>query len=531
MKTIQEFFNRLINFGVDEALPHLIVRQIKLSNQIIIISLLFALVYLFINTFLAFNWEEIVSIIIFSATFLLVLGLNGLKYHLAGRTLLAISFPSIIIITTIFSKASKSPDLQMMQHFGDKIMILALINLPIMLLDNRREKIGFWLSFVYVFLSLIFYENIVNYFSKTLDNQWISTKEGYEFVHFSFMIGAIGSPWVILFLKNLNYQFEKKLLAQNEEMKIQQEEILTQNEELHQQQEEIMSQRDFIEQKNQELETFNQKLQTSENQIKQQNKTLSEQNRQMNSSLNAAQTIQKAILPYQEKLDNLLKDYFVIYQPKDLVSGDFFWLNKIENYTILITADCTGHGVPGAFMTLIGNTLLDKIIRVWQITQPAQILNRLHEEVSIVLRQAETDNNSGMDIAVICIENIDNQYFKVIYSGAKLPIYYFKAGDTQVYQLNATRKGIGGVQNKNITFEEQSIDLAVGSVIYMGSDGYIDQNDEKRKRLGEKRFKELLCSIHSLPFSLQKQKLEDELAFQMQNTTQRDDILLMGFRL
>jgi serine phosphatase RsbU (regulator of sigma subunit) len=531
MSVVQLFFNRLINFGVDDSLPHLIIRQIKLSNQIILISLLFSVVYLFINTFLIFNWEEIISIIIFSAVFLLVLALNGLKYHLAGRTLLAVSFPTIIIITTIFSKASKSADLQLMQHFGDKAMILALITFPIMLLDHRREKIGFWVSFGYVFLSLIFYENIVNFFSKIPNNQWISIKEGYEFIHFAFMIGAIGTPWVIFFLKNLNYQFEKKLLAQNEEMKIQQEEILTQNEELHQQQEEILTQRDFIEQKNRELETFNQKLQTSENQIKQQNRTLSEQNRQMNSSLSAAQTIQKAIMPYQEKLDSLLKDYFVIYQPKDVVSGDFFWLNKIEQQTILITADCTGHGVPGAFMTLIGNTLLDKIIRVWQITQPAQILNRLHEEIGIVLRQAETGNNNGMDIAVICIENIDAQNFKVSYSGAKLPLYYIAKAEEEIQQLNATRKGIGGVQNETVLFENHIVNLPKGSLIYMGSDGYIDQNNEKRKRLGEKRFKQILSESKHLPLAQQKQKLEDELAIQMKNTAQRDDILVVGFKL
>jgi serine phosphatase RsbU (regulator of sigma subunit) len=336
-----------------------------------------------------------------------------------------------------------------------------------------------------------------------------------------------------------------KILLFNQDLQEKNQEISTQNEELHQQQEEIITQRDYIEQKNVELETTNRKIQAnetilkkamlklkdSEEEIKRQNQSLAERDRLVSSSLNAAKTIQNAILPYQEKLDSLLKNYFVLYQPKDVVSGDFYWLNKVDNQTILVVADCTGHGVPGAFMTLIGNTLLDKIVRVWQITSPAEILTRLHEEVRIVLRQAETGNNNGMDLAVIKLESLENSQFKITYSGAKLPIYYLSGDFKQVEQLNPDRKAIGGIQNEQIHFQNQTIELPIGSLIYMGSDGYTDQNNAKRTRFGEKRFKELLTEIHSLPFAQQQEKLQVALDQQMLDTTQRDDILMLGFRL
>jgi hypothetical protein len=287
-----------------------------------------------------------------------------------------------------------------------------------------------------------------------------------KFEIFNLTLSAIGLSAITLLIvsifdnsvaqaqSKLKKQHDKILLF-SQDLQEKHQEIVTQNEELHQQQEEIIAQRDYIEQKNLELETNNQKIQANENvlkkalvklkdseeEIKRQNQALAERNRLVNSSLNAAKTIQNAILPYQEKLNDLLQDYFIIYHPKDVVSGDFYWLNKVNQSTILIVADCTGHGVPGAFMTLIGNTLLDKIIRVWQILSPAEILSRLHEEVRIVLRQAETGNNNGMDMAVINLEPLTKTQFKITYCGAKLPIYYISPGMPHIEQLNPRPQG------------------------------------------------------------------------------------------
>lgn len=301
---------------------------------------------------------------------------------------------------------------------------------------------------------------------------------------------------------------KNEIETQHKELQFKTEEIEAQNEELHQNQEELMAQREFIDQKNVELVR---------------------KNKMINSSINVAFTIQQAILPYEGKIRNLLKDYFFLYRPKDVVSGDFYWLNHLENKTILVVADCTGHGVPGAFMTLIGNTLLDKIVRVWKIVDPAKILDRLHEEIQIVLRQEETKNTSGMDVVVLSIEPHDDQHQKVIFAGAKNPLYYsIDLKDIEV--IKGDRKAIGGLQ-PSFNFTSHEVLLPKGSLIYAGSDGLQDQNNRKRRVLGSKNLIAHLKQNMHLPLSEQHTEIEKMLERHMLGTTQRDDILFMGMRL
>lgn len=311
-------------------------------------------------------------------------------------------------------------------------------------------------------------------------------------------------------LTDYSEQLEDKVKQRTFELQVKQEEIMAQNEELHQNQEEIMAQRDFIAQNNKEL---------------------MQRERLINSSMKVAQTIQHAILPYPQKLNDLLKEYFVINRPKDVVSGDFFWLNKIDNYTFLIVADCTGHGVPGAFMTLIGDILLDKIVRIWKIYEPTQILERLHEEIRRVLRQDETESNYGMDIAVLRIQPEMENNFIIDFAGAKRNLYFIKPQTNEIQELKGSRKSVGGWTNKNINFENHTLLLPKESLIYLQSDGFADQNNMQRKRFGEEKLKQLLAEIHQEDLQTQKDILTDTLQKYMQDTSQRDDILLIGFKL
>ncbi|MCU0445200.1 MAG: tetratricopeptide repeat protein [Microscillaceae bacterium] len=302
----------------------------------------------------------------------------------------------------------------------------------------------------------------------------------------------------------------QRLKAQNHQIIEQNNEIESQNEELFQNQEEILAQRDFIEQKNKELEEYN---------------------RQVRSSINAAMLIQQAILPYQAKLDKIFGEYLLIFRPKDGVSGDFFWLNEIDNLKILVVADCTGHGVPGAFMTLIANNLLDKIIRVWKITQPSEILAKLHEEVTIVLRQKETENYNGMDANIITwTDNLDNQLL-VNWAGAKQDIFLLKPQTETLETIKGSRRAIGGIQNERIIFENHTWVVERGTKVYVGTDGLPDQNDVNRKRLSEKKLKQFIESQHQQSFATQQNLLEEILDNHMQGTSQRDDILWLGFEL
>jgi serine phosphatase RsbU (regulator of sigma subunit) len=328
---------------------------------------------------------------------------------------------------------------------------------------------------------------------------------------------SLGVGLIYIIITYLRDRRKSQLLqAQNLDIQFKAKEIQTQNELLHQNQEEILAQRDQIAHKNIEL---------------------SARDRQITASINAAKTIQDAILPYKSKLDMFLKEYFVIFRPKDVVSGDFYWLNEIDDKIILATVDCTGHGVPGAFMSLIGNTLLDKVVRVWKITDPATILTKLHEDVQIMLHQNPQDshstsqNNSGMDAAIIIIEKKSDDNFQITFSGARRPFYYVEANSNQVKTLEGDRKSIGGIQLESRQFTNQQVNLPIGSLIYMGTDGYVDQNDARRRRLGEDRFKKMISEVADLRLNNQGKYFEQALVQQMEGTDQRDDILMIGFRL
>ncbi|OJJ16076.1 hypothetical protein BKI52_35495 [marine bacterium AO1-C] len=373
-----------------------------------------------------------------------------------------------------------------------------------------------------------------------LPNQW-------RFVYTSFLnIGlAIIIAWVTSLFSKTKDKSQALLKDQNLELKIQGEEMLVQNEELVQQREEIIAQRDFIEAKNREMQFLNNKLGSSEKvlrkavlslkdsqkKIQEKNIELEQRDKFIQKSIQSAVTIQEAILPYRQKLDELLKDYFIIYRPKDKVSGDFYWLNKIENKTILIAADCTGHGVPGAFMTMIGNTLLDKIIRVWHITDPAAVLERLHTEIQIVLRQNETNSVNGMDAVIITLEKANNEEIKVTFAGAKNPLYYLATNTSEIIEIPGARKSIGGIQDPSKHFINHIVHLPLKSMLYLGSDGLQDQNDKRRKKFGKKRLIQLLNEIAPLPLPQQRQVIEANLSNQLQETTQRDDILWIGIKL
>jgi len=310
--------------------------------------------------------------------------------------------------------------------------------------------------------------------------------------------------------REANETLEGKVQNRTEQLRHLHQELITQNEELQQTQEEILAQRDAIEYKNREL---------------------GNQNAQIQNSIRAAKAIQKAIVPYQQKRDDLLRDYFVIYRPRDVVSGDFYWLNKVGDSIFLAVVDCTGHGVPGAFMTLITNNLLDKIVRVWDIYSPAEILNRLHEDIEVVLRQKETENNYGMDMCVLVSTPQPNDTFNITFAGAKQSLYYIPHTEDKIKILYGKRKSIGGFQRSDIVFANEEVILEKGSQIYLSSDGYLDQNDVKRKKIGEKQFIDFVNSMHTEEMPIQKQKLIQYLYNHMQDTIQRDDILVIGVKL
>ncbi|EAY24975.1 serine/threonine protein kinases, putative [Microscilla marina ATCC 23134] len=307
--------------------------------------------------------------------------------------------------------------------------------------------------------------------------------------------------------KKLNSQ----LTIQKNDLQQKRNELVTLNEELHQSRDEIIAQRDYIETQHKDL-TMNKE--------------------RIDSSIRAAQTIQQAVLPFAKELQELFTDYFVLYRPKDVVSGDFYWVKQLSEQTIVVVADCTGHGVPGAFMSLIGVNLLDKIIFQENISQPAKILDRLHFLMNVALRQQDSERRQGgMDAVIFSLAPQTDHHTKVIFSGARNPLYYKVAYQPGVQLLKGDRKSIGGMRNDAEQFTAQELTLPQGSVLYAGSDGLQDQNNVVRKKFGSKRLLKLLNIIVTKPMNEQRELLESELQDHMQGTVQRDDILWVGVKV
>ncbi|MFN3315839.1 MAG: tetratricopeptide repeat protein, partial [Raineya sp.] len=256
------------------------------------------------------------------------------------------------------------------------------------------------------------------------------------------------------------------------------------------------------------------------------------QNRNIRASIMYAQRIQAAILPQEKEFRNYFRDSMLLYLPKDIVSGDFFWVYAINNpkslyhkQIIVAVGDCTGHGVPGGFMSMIGNDLLDKIVIVKEIYEPEAILEVLNISLNEVLNKDETNNMDGMEMAICRIDTFQR---KITYAGSMISLLVFENGEMTEYP--ADKHYLGGRHkdwDENIEFSAKEIALkSKESFIYLSSDGFQDQfGGEKYKKFSSKRLKNLLQEIQNKNFVEQKEILYTQLRSWQGKYPQTDDIL------
>jgi serine phosphatase RsbU (regulator of sigma subunit)/Tfp pilus assembly protein PilF len=280
------------------------------------------------------------------------------------------------------------------------------------------------------------------------------------------------------------------------------------------------------------LEQNEQILKTNE-ELKQLNETTSRQKDEIISSINYAQRIQSAILPPETYITELLNENFILYKPKDIVSGDFYWIKQVKHYIILVSADCTGHGVPGAFMSMLGISYLNEIVQRREITQANQVLNELRKEIKHSLRQSgkKEETRDGIDIA-LCV--IDSKKNILQYSGAHNPLYIISNtnGESVFKEIKADPMPVGVHFSSDKPFTNHEIQLEIGDTFYIFSDGFVDQiGGDNNHRFTSEKFKKLLLDIHDEPMYEQKEILDQTLKDWMGEHTQRDDILVIGARI
>ncbi|GAK50107.1 serine/threonine protein kinases [Candidatus Moduliflexus flocculans] len=271
-----------------------------------------------------------------------------------------------------------------------------------------------------------------------------------------------------------------------------------------------------------------QQLQQAFADLERANAELAEKNRQITSSIQYARRIQEALLPSPERMAQAsLGEYFILYLPLSIVSGDFYWLAQVNDDTLTAVVDCTGHGVSGALLSMIGQMLLNKIVVEERILDPAQILERLHGDVRAALQQRTGEAMDGMDVS-LC--RLHSERDRVTFAGAKRPLYHVTPQGLQ--EIKGDRKPIGGRQKEDYrAFTNRDIAVKPGDMLYLCSDGLADQPDPDEQKFGSPQLRAVLAELAPLPLDTQKARVIERLQAHQRHEPQRDDITMLGIRV
>lgn len=346
---------------------------------------------------------------------------------------------------------------------------------------------------------------------------------------------------VVFILTILVFRAYRAKIKINRQLSEKNDAITKQNIEIRQQKEEILSQNEEIERQRANLEISQNEIQNAYKKIEEKSSLLEIRNRYITDGIQYAQKIQESIFPSLTLIKSVFPESFILFLPKDILSGDFYFFDKTfsqdeedsfrnEEIIYFAAVDCTGHGVPGALMSIVGYNLLNQAINEYKINQPSKILDFLSTGVQNTLRQSDDDENvkDGMDIA-LCKYNKNTNILE--YAGAFNPLYVFR--DNEFIEYKADIRPIGAdYQNRVASFKNHKIKLKKGDTICMFSDGYADQfGGKNHSKFMRKRLKNLLFDNHNLPMQEQKQVLKDVFFQWKGELEQYDDVLIMGIRI
>ena len=278
-----------------------------------------------------------------------------------------------------------------------------------------------------------------------------------------------------------------------------------------------------------EIEAQKEELETRRDLAENQRDEISSQKNELTDSIKYASRIQSSLMPGSELFKKSFSDYFILNKPKDIVSGDFYWISEIGSETVVAVVDCTGHGVPGAFMSMLGIGLLNEIVNDLNIVQPNLILNNLRDRVIKSLAQSGENNETmdGMDIALI---TVDRENFTLQFSGALNSLIMIR--NNKLSETRGDRMPVGSYLITDKPFTNHEIEIKANDSIYLFTDGYKDQYGWRNNgKLKHDRFLEYLQSIQNVPMKAQKILLENNLKNWMGDLEQIDDILVVGMQI
>ena len=291
-------------------------------------------------------------------------------------------------------------------------------------------------------------------------------------------------------------------------------------------------------------------LEKSKMELEEKNEIIEEKNKDITDSISYARHIQSAILPNRGEMEKYLKNYYIFFSPKDIVSGDFYWFSKRGNKLFFAVCDCTGHGVPGAFVSMIGNNLLNQTINEYGIEDPGEILSNLNKGMIMVFtNEGEIEARDGMDMSLLVLDMDANakEIRKVSYAGANNSMYLIRKGiggsdlakmdwvagfENDLLEIKADKEAIGGFTDPNYVFNSRVIELEPGDLVYAFSDGFMDQfGGPKGKKFMKKNFKKLFLEYVDLDMNTQGKNMKERIKQWMGEGEQIDDILVIGIKV
>jgi len=497
LKKIKNKYLFVVHCGVNEQMTLSLQKKIILTNQISL------LIFLVITLLLCFI--SIVSGHVNYVMFLLVLSLltipyiNYSGYYKLTSLTMSIVFPINILIFSTILKKEMLPDVDALFYYGPRLMFLGALVIPLILIDISNKWILYTALLINLCCMLLY-----DYFNHALGvgfNDVNITNNKYDLANFYTILPYLLILLGFLFLQNINNKYENivnRLINDLQEKNV----LLTS------QKEEILSQRDQIEEQKIAIE----KIYTG-----------------LKNSINYAEQIQRAVLPKPETLSSLLHEHFVLFKPKDVVSGDFYLATNIGDELVFTVADCTGHGVPGGFMSMLGMSFLNEIIRKKNYKHAGEILDFLRTAVIEALQQQgkSGEQKDGMDIA-LCMFNKHTCMLQ--YSGAKNSLYIV-GNNKELREIKADKQPVSIYENM-IPFSNHSVALQKGDMIYLCSDGFVDQfGGSHNKKFMSRQLKLLLTEIADKAVSIQKEILERTFENWKGVHKQTDDVTILGIKV
>jgi serine phosphatase RsbU (regulator of sigma subunit) len=480
-------WTKISQLGVNNTMSYSHQKKVVLSNQL---SLLFfvLLLALKISLIIAEGASHVTSTsLVFVLLFIPFLNSKG--FNLIGALIMVLLIPFFTVFSTIVTKINHNDSMSILFYFLPRLMLLSYITLPFVLIDNSRKWILFFASFFIVSCN-IFYDKLHDLLGVSIF-QIQTTYQGYENLQVLIVFPILIILMSFIFLTRINAKYEERIEVSNNQLK------LSNND---------------LEISKQELETKNEIIETI--------------NKNMTKSIVYASYIQSAMMSLKNFETQLQYEHFIIHLPHSIVSGDFLWIKRFENKIILSVADCTGHGVPGALLSMLGMAFLNEITLNEKNEKASDVLEKLRFKIkdSLIIENETTGIKDGMDMS-ICI--IDTQLNKMQYAGANNPIYIVR--NFELLEFRPTRNPIG-FYHKEHNFENQEISLYENDLVYLFSDGFADQfGSENNRKFLSKRFKSTLLNISSKRITEQKKMLLSVLNSWQGNNKQTDDITVLGF--